>query len=80
MWEIKDKERRLHCLEILLNLVGIGIDYETTMLIDETYGLYNEKGNSITISDIESLKSEHNKLVNEYYKLKKQIDNETNSK
>lgn len=50
-WKIKDKDPETNILQLALNMCGIGITYEQTMLIDAVIKRLDEKGEDFCITD-----------------------------
>ena len=67
---VKDYEKEQHYLLCALNLVGVQTDYLTTDLIHRTLEKLKEKGAEFDIKDSVSIKLEHEKKWEAYFKNK----------
>jgi len=68
--DIKDYERNRHLFLVLLNSLGIMVDYTTVDLIYMAQTKYIQLGSAMTINDTIELKDAHTKKWDDYFKKK----------
>ncbi len=65
--EIKDRNLEIEQLRMVLNMVGIGVDYEHTNLINECFNGLKKKGGSFNIKDAVEIESNWAKKWDDYF-------------
>ena len=74
--EIKDYEKDINYLLMSFQSVGISINYVTADLVNECFKLVQSKGGDANIEDMVNVKNNHIKKWEEYFKNKKENDQE----
>jgi len=76
--KISDYEEEQHLLKIVLNMVGINVDYITTDLIHRTMKKYQHLKGKMTIHDSVEIKYEHQIFWETYFRVKEELKNVEN--
>jgi len=65
---IKDRDSKTDQIRMVLNMVGIGVDYKTTVLLLDAISLYEMKKGKTDLLDASKLENSWQKKMDDYFK------------
>jgi hypothetical protein len=69
--KIKDRKMHIECLRMALNMVGIGVNYESTILLDRIVRATDKMGGEFSVKDAVEIQAQFEKEMDEYFKKQK---------
>lgn len=74
--KFKDRKEHIELMRGAINMVGLGIDYKSTILLLQAQEKLAELGGKFTLKDAHQLQAEWSDQMEKYYdSLEKEVDN-----